>query len=917
MCAFLKAMLNGYKISFLATIFILFLLTGTAKVTFAETSLNSGFRVLVIHSYESGNIIYPEFNRMIADGFVQEGFQAEIRTFYLDCEQYPEAAETQRMYDYIDSMAPWKPDLILVNEDQATYSLLACEHPLVKTTPVVFSGVNFPNWMLLKKYTEITGFWDKPDYLETVNMVEQILGKTRIRFLHDDTYLGKQVAKSIAEQLKKKYPDVSRFLYKYLAFQEFPLSNPPVDLFQEDTTPYINEPDSTSLYFINLRKKGRNDLLWMLNGMIKYSAYIQTKYDYTTMYIGRMAVIPTFTVINEGFNYNQGVLGGYITTLDIQTSEMTKRAALILKGKKASTIPISQSEKKHVVDWNELERWHISQTTIPDNYEIVNIPFYIRYQSKIIIAITLVSILILSLIVYLSYLYSREARRKREAQLNLKKEKEFLSLALEGSNIFPWKYSLKQEAFTFDKDFFEYLKIPSHIFTRQQVWDIVHPDEYPEVLEQFRKVRNGEQDKAKVDCRCNFDGKGYVWYEFRYINVPTSDSMIGLILNIQDYKDRERQLTEARDLAAKAELKQSFLANMSHEIRTPLNAIVGFASLLTNDDEQTQEGRQEFINIINRNCELLLKLIEDILEISRIESNNLHFTFTSFDLNKLIEDIFSTHQMMIPANVQFLKEIPQTPVIIYSDKFRLNQVITNFINNAVKFTSSGSIMIGCKIDEVAKSLSIYVKDTGKGIPANEQKMIFERFYKRDEFIQGTGLGLSICQGIVKKLGGEISLESTEGKGSTFTITLPYAPEPEKQEESIPADVRVERTPGGNISENSRKTILIAEDNESNYMLLKTILQKHYDLVWVNNGKDAIKKTEEQSFDLVLMDIKMPEMNGLEALKEIRKKHKDLPVIMQTAYAFETDKEEAILAGCSGFLTKPIVASQLIAELRKL
>lgn len=903
-----------YRINFFITLSILFLLFTGIGNAWGISSQKQTHKILVIHSYAPDYVAYPDLNRMIADGFSKQGIQADIHTFYLNCEQYEAAAETQRMYNYMDSLSSWEPDLILVNEDQATFSLLDCGHPLVQTTPIVFTGVNFPNWELLKSYKEITGLWDKPDYLETINMVEKLFGKTRIRFFHDNTFLGRQVTREIADQLKRDYPKISYFLYNYLKDPTSYTEHPNIDLFHEDNEPDLNRPDSTSFYFINLRKKDRNGLLWTISGMVKYSAFIQTKYDYTTMRIGRMAAIPIFTVISEGFDYHQGILGGYITTVDIQAYESTALASRILKGEKASQIPIAQSSKKHIVDWNELKRWNISEKSLPNDYVVINIPFHIRYKIEIITLSIFLCLFIIALIVYLSYLYSREAKRKREAQANLKRERDFLSLALEGSNIFAWKYNEQKSLLTFDKEFFDKLGIPPRSYTLQEIEAISHPGDYIKALKNFRQIRQDKQNRASMHLRCNFTGEGYIWYEFRYIDIISAGSIIGLILNIEDYKKREAELTESRDLAAKAELKQSFLANMSHEIRTPLNAIVGFSNLLAGENEQPQEERREFIKIINRNCELLLKLIDDILEISRIESNSLSFTSQEINLNQLIDDIYITYQLMMPKGVELSKDTPETPVRITTDKIRLNQVISNLLNNAIKFTTSGYIQLGYKVDESQKLLYIYVQDSGKGIPAKEQKMIFERFYKQDEFIQGTGLGLSICQGIIQKLGGEIRLKSQEGEGSLFTIVLPLTFEfieetpststsPTPEDSSSPAD--------------RQKTILIAEDNESNYMLLKIILQKHYELVWVKNGKDAVGAIEQQYIDLILMDIKMPEMDGLEALKIIRKKYRDLPIVMQTAYAFETDREEAEQAGCSGFITKPVSAPQLLKIVRNL
>lgn len=875
------------------------------------------YRVLIVHSYDPDYVVYPDYNRLIRENFRKGGVKVDLRIFYLDCEQYLEEPEKQRIYDYLDAAASWQPDLILVNEDQATYSTLACGHPLITSTPVVFSGVNFPNWNLLKKFNNVTGYWDRPDYLKTVNMIEELLGKTRIRFFYDNTFLGRQVTLELARQLEKKDLGLSELLYGYLI--DSTTVNRPIlsDVIPKKPGQSMIRPDSTQFFFTNLRDNKGSGVLWAISGMSKYSAFVQTKYDFTSIRIGQVASIPTFTVINECFGYHQGVLGGYITTLDIQVEEAVKYATQILKGKTARELPISQSKKKYVVDWEELMRWSLSPDIVPARYEIVNMPFYLRHRIFILISCILGTILIVALIIYLSYLYLREARQKKEAREHLRKEKEFLSLALEGNEIYAWKYEPAVGSFFFDKEFFENLNIPFRLFTLEQLCEVTHPDDCPQAVAQFKQLLAGLMKRAVIDCRCNFNGTGYIWYEFRYIRVNDSlrhsFSIIGLLLNIQDYKSREQELTQARDLAAKAELKQSFLANMSHEIRTPLNAIVGFSSLLI-DDAHSSEERQEFIKIITRNCELLLKLIEDILEISRIESGSMAFTFEKCNLTELIEELYHTHQMLIRDKVQLLKEVPPASLSLYTDRFRLSQVISNFINNAVKFTEKGYILIGYKLEENEEQVSVYVEDTGKGIPVHEQKMIFERFYKQDEFAQGTGLGLAICRGIVEKLGGWIYLESKEGKGSRFSVVLPLQQEDKSVEkqtsESVISFAEV------SLSVANRPVILVAEDNESNYTLIYTLLHKDYEVIHAKNGKEAVEMMYKQPANLILMDIKMPEMNGIEALKEIRKKFPRVPVIMQTAYAFDADREEAKKAGCNGFITKPILPEGFLAEIKK-
>lgn len=728
------------------------------------------FKIVCIHSYSPDYSPYESFNRKIKKEIKANGIQADLRIFYLDCEQYLEKEETQRIYNYIDTIQTWEPDVIVVNDDQATYSLLSSEHPFLRRIPIVFGGVIFPNWELLKKYPNVTGFWNKPNYLETSRMIERLLGKSKIRIFYDNTFLGKKVQKELTEQVKQEYP-----LFIMNVRDSIWYKDPDTEayLLVQSKMNNLTRPDSTIFLMSNLRDCKGNQVLWTIGGMNKYSVFMQTKYDYTTMRIGQLASIPTFTVVNEGFGYQQGMLGGYITTIGIQVKEEIGYACRLLKGESIDNLPIVESQKEYVLDWEEVKRWNISLKSIPDDYRIINMPFHERYPVFSIIFISAFSILIVVLIIYLMFLYIREAKYKKEAQLNLWKEKEFLSLALEDSNIFAWRYDLENDRFNFDKEFFEKLKMKPQIINLEQITNMILPEDRKVGLDAFYKVRDKEESRTSVQCRCDFNGKGHIWYEYRYINTMDSlgktSSIIGLIINIQEYKDKEEALVEAKDLAAKAELKQSFLANMSHEIRTPLNAIVGFSNLLANENELSEEEKAEFIKIINKNCDLLLKLINDILEISRIESGNMTFFMESCNLTSLVEDIYSTHMLMMPDDVEFRKELPAKPVIFQTDITRLKQVISNFINNATKFTTKGFITVGYHILAEKKEIQIYVVDSGKGIPLKEQKMIFDRFYKQDEFAQGTGLGLSISQVIIEKLGGQITLKSEEGKGSCFTI----------------------------------------------------------------------------------------------------------------------------------------------------
>ena len=297
------------------------------------------------------------------------------------------------------------------------------------------------------------------------------------------------------------------------------------------------------------------------------------------------------------------------------------------------------------------------------------------------------------------------------------------------------------------------------------------------VLKNFvREVKEGKATSLRKEVRvCRENGK-YTWTS---INVMVRDyrpqdgiiEMLCINYDITPLKETEQKLIIARDKAEELDrLKSAFLANMSHEIRTPLNAIVGFSSLLAETDSRNE--RQEYIKIVQENNELLLQLISDILDLSKIEAGTFNFVYTNVDVNETCAEIIKSMSMKVSKGVELIFEEPFPECYIYTDKNRFTQVISNFINNALKFTQQGSITLG--YEQVShQKIKFYVRDTGMGIPEEKQKSVFERFVKLNTFVQGTGLGLSICKSIVSQMGGEIGVDSTEGVGSCFWFTHPY------------------------------------------------------------------------------------------------------------------------------------------------
>lgn len=680
-----------------------------------------------------------------------------------------EEAENLRMAGFVDDLSAWGAELIAVLDDQAAYALMACRHPLAHEIPVVFSGVNYPNISLLLQYPNITGYADTPDYLRTIRMIESIMGKSRICLMNGQVFLDRKIWHALNEQCRGQgFAIVTSTEGAYFAGSSYHrvreretispiLKRQNIDVLLDTTKIVRMTSDSIAIRHLMWLGRGDNTLL------------LYTKRDYTTKRVGMLFDNPTFQTINEGFGFADYLLGGYFTPLESQIRYMATGIKERLEGRMPRQ-QVTECAKQYVLNWHVLQKYGIPLESIPAEYTVMYIPFSERYRYPILIGSILGAVFVLTVIVLLSFSLLRERRRKREALRNLLYEHETLCLAIEGNSTYAWR--LEGDSVSCDSQFCELIHHRPGRLLLDEITPYIHPDD----LLAFRKniAARHERTHHKGQYRCNFTGE-FQWWEFSYNTIHTpghAPIIAGLLQNIQELKDHEQELIESRELAEQAELKQSFLNNMSHEIRTPLNAIVGFSDMLANEPEFSNEERQEFVDIINTNTKLLLKLVGDVLELSRIESGNLSFTFQRESVCRLLDDVYQTHSLLIRPPLQFLKDFPPEDVQVNVDPMRLTQVLTNFLNNANKFTKGGSIRLGYCCPSGMSEVHLYVEDTGIGIPHSEQKMIFERFYKRSEFSQGVGLGLSICVLIVEKMGGRIELQSEEGRGSRFTVVLP-------------------------------------------------------------------------------------------------------------------------------------------------
>lgn len=391
---------------------------------------------------------------------------------------------------------------------------------------------------------------------------------------------------------------------------------------------------------------------------------------------------------------------------------------------------------------------------------------------------------------------------------------------------------------------------------------------------------------------------------------------------IIDISERISYINELKNEKTKAEesdkLKTSFLANMSHEIRTPMNAIIGFSEMLK-DPNLTVNERDEYISIINTNGESLLKLIDDIVDIAKIEAGQISIKKTNSNLNKMACEL---QQMVKEIKKQNRKEnvklinLNETDLceeIIVTDHHRLRQVLLNLLTNAVTFTNEGFIRFGFSLSEDKSKVIFVVRDTGIGIPKDKQEIIFERFRKasdnQERLYPGTGLGLYITKTIIKLLDGEIWMDSIPGIGSNFYFSIPY------EKSNLQPCVKIPKVINNKVDIRGLK-ILVAEDLEGNYRLIKNILNSYQvQLFWVKNGMEAVDFFLDNNMaDLILMDVGMPIMNGYEATKQIKLIRSEIPIIMQTAHAMTGEKEKCMNFGADDYISKPIKSMELVQKI---
>ena len=726
---------------------------------------------------------YGNFEELLKQEFRKQGIEPVFDKFYLDFNTVAPEEGIKNMEAYLEIIKDKPIALILTVGDQAASALFTTRHRLLSSVPVVACNVHFPDEKLIKEYErrKVYVLRDAPDFQRNIDFIKSLRPQVGIDVIYniDLTPLGRKSFDLLTRFADRKemrllgcgsafsaepeYKELQEMVEHYNLMPARAGSHVGKDEITISLCPF-RYTKGTSL-FVDMEKSKSGQ---------KKEVFLLDKFDQMSLPITKALNIPSFSCIRQGFGEDAKIVGGYMATDEISARTAADFSVRLMNKEKIGMPKIRDMEKEYVLDWTYFSAYaDFDVENVPEDVRIINYSFYDRYRNELYF---LTGLFILAFILVLvSWLRIR--RRSREERKNLEMLEEIhkrLTLSMDGGRVALW--DIQGENIEFDENYTRLVGMEQRTFVRTDFLKYAYPDDVS-LLNSLYETLHQSTDMHVRRVRFSFSEENYRWYELRCRSLKDAKGRImlaGVMQDIQLQVEREEQLIQAKQMAENAELKQSFLNNMSHEIRTPLNAIVGFTNLLVGEggDEIEPEEKKAMLEIINRNNELLLKLVNDVVEISRLDSGNLDLEIKKWNMTTVVKEIYMAYQTLIKPSLQFhlvLDESLSLPVSI--DRMRFIQVISNFLNNADKFTRSGSVTLGCSVDKERRKVSVYVQDTGKGIDEKELMMIFDRFYKTDEFEQGSGLGLSICKVIIERLCGHIEVQSEVGKGSRFTVIL--------------------------------------------------------------------------------------------------------------------------------------------------
>ena len=745
--------------------------------------------ISLIYSFSSNDGGYGNFEELLQQEFRKQGIEPVFDKFYLDCNHLSTKDEIESMRTYLEIVRNNEVDLILTVGDQSTFALLATRHQLLSSIPVVACNVHFPDEKLIGEYerSRVYVLRDTPDFKRNLDFITLLHPNVDMEIIYnvDLTILGHKSFDLFTRFIDRRNVQVLGYESAFSAQLQYKKLQEMIEYY--NLKPAVArqrfKKEKLTISLCPFRYiKGTSLLVMMEKSRTDQGkqVFLLDKFDMMALPIVKAMNVPSFSCIREGFGEGTKIVGGYMATDEISARSAADFSVRLMNKEKMGMPKIRDLEKEYVLDWTYFSAhssYHMKN--VPKGVRIINYPLYDHYREELFL---LVGVFVLAFILVLISLLRmrRHSRIARENMEMLEEAHKRLTLSTDGGRVSLWNIQ-GGDIIEFDENYTRLVGLEQRSFVRMDFLKYAHADDVP-LLNSLYETLHQSTDMQVQRVRFCFGEKkdDYRWYELRCRSLKDAKGKImlaGIMQDVQEQVEREEQLILAKRIAEKAELKQSFLNNMSHEIRTPLNAIVGFTNLLVGEgaDEIEPEEREAMLELINRNNELLLKLINDVVEISRLDSGNMNFEIKEWNMVEIVKEIYMTYQSLIQPSLHFRLELDEKASLpVNIDRLRFSQVIFNFLNNANKFTRNGAITLGCKADKNHNQISIYVEDTGKGIEEKELMMIFDRFYKADEFEQGSGLGLSICKVIIERLVGRIEVQSEVGRGSCFTVILSLA-----------------------------------------------------------------------------------------------------------------------------------------------
>jgi signal transduction histidine kinase/HPt (histidine-containing phosphotransfer) domain-containing protein/ActR/RegA family two-component response regulator len=898
-------------------------------------------RVLYLNSYDRGYRWSDEVERGLRERFTASGRNIELSVEYLDSRRFPGHAHIEGLTTAIAvKYAGYRPDLVVVSDNFAFDFAVGNRARLFPGLPVVFCGYNNFRPESIAGIDNITGVNEEIDIAKTVDLALKVqpATKTLVFILSTGDPSSKKNVDLVESSVLPKYRD----RYHVVALKD------------------------ASMAEIRQRLAGLpRETVVFLAGQTSDTAQGRA---YTPVENGRLiSVASPFTVYTFwDFHLNTGVLGGHIVTGFDQGRAAADMALRILDGTRAADIPVMmESPTSDIFDFTAMQRHGIAEGALPEGSVIINRPSSVwdTYRWYIIAAL---SALILESLLVIALL--RSLRLRKEAVASLAQERDLLeqrvaertvgltkankllgdeiaertraeaeqrkitdrlSLACRAGGIGIWELDVVNKNLIWDDQMFKLYGItPDRFSCTYAAWRAgVHHDDLPKGEEELGMAMQGEKE-FETEFRVVWpDDSIHTIRALANVQRDASgqaSNLIGTNYDITELKQAEEALTAAKAAAEAANrAKSEFLANMSHEIRTPMNAIMGMTHLaLRAEIEPPQRG---YLEKIDTAAHSLLGIINDILDFSRIEAGKLELEQVAFSLDVLLgnlADIVGLKAEQKGLGI-VISVIPETPRSLVGDALRLGQILLNLTDNAVKFTEKGEIVVAVTSEELSAEtvrLQFSVRDTGIGMTPDQIERLFMSFSQADTSITrrygGAGLGLAISRQFAELMGGCIEVESTPSQGSTFTLTVTVGIAPEGVPVTQYGESGQVRGQQIRVPHLAGRRVLLVEDNVINRDLVTELLADlGISVEFAENGREGVARATTESFDLVLMDIQMPEMDGLTATRLIRTQgFGDLPIVAMTAHAMSGDREKSLAAGMNDHLTKPIDLEKLTESL---